>query len=122
MLSDDAGPLCSCGRPATANGRECPVHFRARLRSIRVDSSTFEAPPSKASYYDRESIEDMVGPDAEERLMDATDGLGAGHRAPDGRLMRKDRKTGEDVPISDRDLEKVYLGGPIVGEERGDGV
>jgi len=26
---------CACGEPATANGRECPDHFRERLGSVQ---------------------------------------------------------------------------------------
>ena len=26
--------LCACGEPATANGRECSVHFRERVGSV----------------------------------------------------------------------------------------
>jgi hypothetical protein len=62
--------------------------------------------------YDSEALADTFGADAEAELMDATHGLGAGFRGPDGDIWRKDRKTGEPVPVSPHDLESVYLGGP----------
>lgn len=98
MLIADDGPVCPCGRPATANGRECPAHFRERLRSIRLDTSVTPN-RTRENYYDRESIRDQFGEDAHERMMDATKGLGPGTNA------------------TDQEISDVYLGGPIVGED-----
>jgi hypothetical protein len=101
---------CACGSPATFNGRECPPCARARLLSVRIDPSLQET--RSLRMYDSQALADSFGDDAQERMMDETHGLGAGFRGPDGDIWRKDRKTGDPVPVSPADLDSVYLGGP----------
>jgi hypothetical protein len=102
-------PRCVCGEPATANGRECPTHFLARLRSIRVDSASFDT-AELHDYYDRDAITDMFGDDAHDAYMDQTNGLGAAYRGPDG-YYHKDRKTGDIQRLDARDLDRTFLAG-----------
>lgn len=99
---------CFCGEYATANGRECPRHFRERLLSVHVDYAKMET-SELHNYYDREAIESHFGDDAKDRYMDETDGLGAAWSTPDG-YMHIDRKTGEPARLDARDLDRTYLG------------
>ena len=102
--------ICACGQPATANGRECASCFRARLRSIRLDTSVTES-RTRRNYFDAEPIHETFGEDAHERMLDETDGFGAAKQGADGRFYHKDRTTGEIEPLSDDVVERVYLGG-----------
>ena len=116
MLSESAGESvpCACGKPATANGRECPAHFRARLLSVRLDTSVTET-RTKRNYFDREALAGSFGDDARERYMEETKGLGAGYRDERGELVRRG-PDGQPLPISERDLDDVYLSGPEVDD------
>lgn len=99
---------CGVDRP-TANGRECGYCFRQRLLSVRLDTSV-TATRTKTSYYDASSVDDVWGQDAHEKMLDDTDGLGA-LKTIGGRSYRKDRKSHEYVPVTDKELDQVYLGG-----------
>lgn len=104
---------CACGAPATSGSDriECGSCFRRRLGSITLDH-TVTATRTHASYYDTDAIRETFGPDARERMMDDTKGLGYGV----GSRMRRDPKTGNVVPITDRELTDVYLNGPEVAD------
>lgn len=112
------GALCHCGEPATANGRECPAHFLERLRSIRVDTQGWETAERDGTYYDAEPIRQVFGDDARERMLEETAGLGYARTGPDGELYHRDRHSGDIVPVDERKLDDVYLGGRTARENR----
>jgi hypothetical protein len=65
------------------------------------------------AYYDRESVASQFGADAKEQMLEATRGLGPGiGKDQSGRHMRRDRKTGQPVPITAKEMNDVYLAGP----------
>lgn len=70
--------------------------FAERLRTVQVDGAALET-RTKRDYYDVESVHDTFGEDAEDRMMDATHGIGAIKRGADGKLWRKDRRSGDIV-------------------------
>lgn len=114
MPTDTIQEACSCGRLATANGRECPSCFRSRLRSIRLDTSATET-RTRRNYFDAEPIHETFGVDATERLMEATQGYGVAKPGPDGRFYHKDRRTHEFVPMTDDEVSRIYLEDPDRG-------
>ena len=91
---------CACGAEATANGRECPVHYRARLRSLRFDNPT----QTKTNYFDTQSLDETFGEDRRDRYWDETGGHGALHRDANGNFWHEDfrgeRKIATDDVIS----------------------
>lgn len=107
--NEGVGVRCACGRPATANGRECSEHFRARLLSVRVDKSNFDTAERDSTYYDRESVSAVFGEDARERMLEETDGLGYAKTDRDDTIYHRDRHSGEAVALTDKQLEDVYL-------------
>ena len=100
--------LCceTCGHmPA---GCVCDLSIADKLRTVRL-SNTVTATRTKRVNYDREALADTFGDNAEERYMDETRGLGAAYRDKTGRYMR--RGDGRMVPVTDREMRDVYLGG-----------
>jgi hypothetical protein len=77
-------------------GSRCGMTFAERLRTVQVDGAALET-RTKRDYYDVESVHDTFGEDAEDRMMDATKGIGAIKRGADGKLWRKDRRSGDIV-------------------------
>lgn len=88
----------------------CGLSFRDRMRSIELDQGVLET-RTRRNYFDVEPIRQTFGEDANERMLDETDGLGFAQQGPDGELYRKDRKSGDVVRVSDGELNRVYLGG-----------
>jgi len=88
-------------------GGRCGLTFAQRLRTVQVDGAALET-RTKRNYYDLESVHDTFGEDAEDRMMDATKGLGSIKRGDDGSLWRKDRRSG-DIIRAEADLPR-YLG------------
>lgn len=111
-VSDTPLPLnlCACGAEASANGRECPFHFRQRLLSINLDEASFDTVDLK-NYYDQSSVDDMFGHDSKDRYMDETDGLGAAYRAKDGSYVHRNRKTGDYERLDASQLDRTFLAG-----------
>lgn len=105
-------PLCSCGAPATSGSSrdECGRCFRRRLASFTLGAGVTET-RTRRSYYDSDVLADVVPLDAKERMLDATDGLGYAKLDREGRPWHRDRNTGEIQPVSDRDIDRVYLAG-----------
>lgn len=99
---------CECGRPATANGRECPDHFRARLRSVRLDSSV-TATRTKVAYYDTKALDETFGEDRVETYWDETHGQGHLERGRDGALYHRDYKG--EVKVATDDVIDTITGG-----------
>ncbi len=109
--------LCHCGAPATANDRECPEHFRARLLSLSIDAANFEQPQGRRNHYDRQSVHDVFGEDAREQMLEETRGLGAIQTARDGsEWVYDDPSTGAMRPLETSDLIGGYLRGPVIDE------
>lgn len=79
--------------------------FAQRLGTVQVHEGALET-RTKRNDYDRESVNDTFGEDAEDRMMDSTKGLGAIKRGDDGRLWRKDRKSG-DIVRAEADLDTL---------------
>jgi hypothetical protein len=82
---------CKCGLPATANGRECPKHYRERLASVSLDGSV-TATRTKANYFDKTSLDATFGEDRVEKYWDETNGHGALVPGDDGELYHKNHK------------------------------
>jgi len=100
--------LCceSCGHmPA---GCTCDLSFADKLRSIRLSNSVTETRTKRVNY-DREALADTFGPDARERYLEETHGLGAAYRDGKGGYMR--RGDGRMVPVTDREMREVYVRG-----------
>lgn len=101
-----------CG--STHMGAACGLTFAQRLGSVLVDESNFDT-ATKRNYFDREAIREGFGEGSKERLMDATKGLGAGRLDREtGQILRRDGD--REVPVTDKELKEVYLGGPVVAE------
>ena len=108
--------VCDCGADATSGSDrgECGPCFRARLLSVRLDTSVTSSRTPR-NYFDRESLAEAFGDDARERYMEETKGLGAGYRDERGELVRRG-PDGQPLPISSKDLDDVYLSGPEVDD------
>lgn len=91
----------------------CGMSYRERLASVQVSEAGFLT-AERHNYYDRDPIREAFGDDAKERMLEETKGLGAGIRGPDGELYRRDRASGDVVPMTDHDVDTVYLNGPEV--------
>lgn len=107
-------PVCACGSPATANGRECGDCFRARLRSVRL-SDEVTATRTKVNHFDSQALDETFGEDRVDRYWEDTHGFGALHRVGD-ELMHRDHK-GELQVASDHVVDVLTQ-----GEEAGDAV
>lgn len=88
--------------------------MRNRIRSVRVDPSLQETRDLRM--YDSDSLAQLFGDDPEGEAREATHGVGHGFKGPDGELWHKDRHTGEPVPMSNDDIKRGFLSGPIVDE------
>ncbi|MGQ0670837.1 MAG: hypothetical protein ACT4PO_14400, partial [Actinomycetota bacterium] len=102
----------TCGRLPWACA--CALSFREKVKTLRFDTEWMPARSvarhEAASYYDPSPVAEMF-PDAAERALDATDGLGPAQRGPGGELYHRDRRSKEMVRVSDAELDQVYLGG-----------
>jgi len=115
MLANDDGRVCpSCGS-AHLGKIPCGLTFRERLLTVRMDASLMET-RSLPTYYDSDAVKEQFGEDAKERLLDSTHGYGAGRTGKDGRTYHKDRHSGEWEPMTEAQVESVYLSGPVVDE------
>lgn len=56
-------------------GCACGMSYRDKLRSVQVDYRWMER--EKKNYYDQSALDDLVGEDAKERMLDETEGVGA---------------------------------------------
>ena len=104
--------LCceSCGHmPA---GCTCDLSFADKLRSIRLSNTVTETRTKRVNY-DREALADTFGPDARERYLDETAGLGAAYRR-NGRWVRKDTAERRYVPVTEKEMAQVYMRGEEV--------
>jgi hypothetical protein len=109
---EDGREKCACGKPATAGSSrgECGGCFRRRLRSVAVDTSTFDTAEHDKTYYDRDSIRSAFGEDARERMLEETDGLGYARSTSDGDVWHRNRNTHEVEKLTDRQIDDAYLG------------
>lgn len=99
---------CKCGQPATANGRECPKHYRERLASVKIGPGALET-RTKVDYFDRSSLDESFGHDRVDRYWDETEGDGALDRQPDGSFTHTNWR-GETQVADDETIER-YVGG-----------
>jgi hypothetical protein len=81
--------------------------FKVKLRSLQFSTKGFET--TKQNYYDRESIEKTFGHDAKDKMMERTQGLGAGFTDRNGDHWHTDRKTNERVRTTPKQQDEVYL-------------
>lgn len=97
----------SCTSCGSAHLAPVPCHmtFRQRLATVRIDPRAMET--RRRNYWDQAALDEQFGPDAEEAMWDATDGLGAGYRDEQGRLMRRDRYTGEPTEMTPADARRI---------------
>lgn len=86
----------------------CRLPFAEKVRTLTIHP---DATPSKQTgvYDGRESL-GPFGSEAREQLMEETEGLGAAYTRG-GRVWHKDRKSREWEALSDRQVDRVYLGG-----------
>jgi hypothetical protein len=102
----------SCGS-AHLPPNPCGLSFGERLRTVRIDPKTLVT-RSRKRYYDEEALNQEWGTTARQRkeqLENDTQGLGVAKPGPDGHLYRKDRKSGDVVRVTQKELNEVYLGG-----------
>lgn len=82
------------------------------MATVVIDQTRLET-REKKNYWDRESVESVFGEDAEEELMDDTDGMGWGRLMPDGSVGIMNRK--------EQRIERVdpdrFLDGPEVEDD-----
>jgi hypothetical protein len=97
--------------------KPCGLTWLQRMKSVTIHPA---ATPTKMAgsktYYDPEPIREVFGDDAQERVLDDTDGFGTAVRGPDGGLYRKDRHSGEVVPVSSQEADDFLQGAPEVDE------
>jgi hypothetical protein len=96
-------------------GRDCGLSFAERIRTVVVDEVALET-RTKRNYYDADALATMFPPDAAEQMMDETRGMGPGIRGSDGELYRRDRHSGDVVPMTPEDVREGYLHGPEVAD------
>lgn len=88
----------------------CGLSYAERLGSVVVDKMSFDT-AERHSYYDPEPIRQVFGEDSAERMFEETQGLGYTREDEHGVLRHKDRKSGDWVPVTEEQLDRVYLGG-----------
>lgn len=112
MIETEGRDTCACGKPATAGSSrgECGTCFRNRLRSVSIDTATFDTAEHDATYYDSAPVREMFGENARERMLEETDGLGYARSQEDGTVLHRDRNSGEVEALTDRQLDEAYLG------------
>lgn len=109
-MKAEVRPCLDCGHAHL--GPACGMTFAQRIRTVQLDRMSLPArQAASTTYYDRSSLDEALGPDRQARMMEATKGLGPGYEDSSGRLWRKDRQTGEAVEITEKELDRVYLGG-----------
>lgn len=106
---------CACGEQASANGRECPKHYRERLASLRLDPSVTPT-RTKQNYYDKASLDETFGDDRVDKYWDETNGHGALHRGDDGEFYHENFKGERQVATDD------VIADIVAGEDAEDAV
>jgi hypothetical protein len=93
-------------------GARCGMTFGERIRTVQLDQMSLPArQKASTTYYDRSSLDEALGPDRREKMLEVTKGLGPGYEDASGRLWRRDRHSGEAVEITEKELDDVYMGG-----------
>jgi hypothetical protein len=82
--------------------------FKAKLRSIQFSTKGFVTREAK-NYYDAEALENTFGHDAKDKMMERTQGLGAGFTDRNGDHWHTDRHTGERVRTTAKQQDEIYL-------------
>ncbi len=101
---------CSSCRSVHLGRVPCGLSWAARIGTVRVDVAVGES-RTRRGYFDAESVSEAFGEDARDRALDETDGIGHVERAPDGTLLHIDRHSNELVPLDERRVDDVLLGG-----------
>lgn len=91
-------------------GALCGMSFAQRMRTVQVSKENFVT-AEKKNYYDRASVAATFGEDSEQRMLDDTKGLGYARKGSDGRLYHRDRKSGDVVPVTPKEEDRIYLSG-----------
>jgi hypothetical protein len=94
-----------CGRGSWACA--CDLSLTEKLRTLTIHP---DATPNKPRVYDSKEALGSFGPDAKEEMLEETRGLGPAFTRG-GRPWRKDRRSGEWQPVTERELDRVYMGG-----------
>ena len=76
--------------------------YLEKLRSIQISPSV-RSPESRKNYHDQQALDTTFGPDATERMLDDTDGLGYA-KPVDGDLYHRPRGTGDVTAITADDF------------------
>ena len=86
----------------------CDVSFGDKVRTLTVHPDA--TPTKQGDVYDgRESL-GPFGQEAKEQMLEETRGLGPAYTRG-GRVWHRDRKSREWEPLSERQVDRVYLGG-----------
>lgn len=111
--------LCACGAEATANGRECPRHYRERLASLTIGPGASET-RTRVDYFDKGALDETFGEDRVDRYWDDTKGAGALNPTGDGRYTHTDwhgnsHVVGQDVAdaLLAQDTKEVDSSGSV---------
>jgi hypothetical protein len=83
------------------------AEFREKLKSLQWSTKGFDTRDHK-NYYDSEALEKTFGHDAKDRMMERTQGLGAG-KVINGEHYHPDRKSGELVKTTAKEMDTVFL-------------
>ncbi len=84
--------------------------FSEKLKTLQFSTKGFVT-RDKRNYYDTDSVNETWGDDSKEKMLDQTQGLGYVKTDEQGRSWRKDRKNKEWVPVTEKEMDSVYLGG-----------
>ena len=84
----------------------CGLTFMSRMRTVRLDEPAMETRDVK-NYYDAEAIDDLIGPDAEGRMLEETDGLGYVRQGDDGDWYHRDFKTKEIEKMDSKKIDSI---------------
>ncbi len=95
----------------------CGMTWAQRVRTFRPATDWM---PAKADsrqrgmtrpYFDSDPVNEVFGADSKERMLDETHGLGYAKPSPDGGFVHRDHRTGDVVPVSPEDMDRIFLGG-----------
>jgi hypothetical protein len=87
------------------------ICFRHKLRTLQFGLVPGAVQQERSrSYYDAEGIAETFGADSKDRMLEQTKGLGYA-KTVNGELMHRDRKTGDVVRVTQKELDSVYLAG-----------
>ena len=97
----------TCGRGSWAC--VCNLTFAQKVKGIQFSAAAKTFP---RNYYDTQAVNSQFGADAQEKMLDDTDGIGALRRGSNGELYRRDRQTGDYVRATEQEVDRLLFEGP----------